>query len=141
MSNADKGNNPNRPKRTPFSQTRRLAFQERPGYKRRIFNDVDDRIQRAEAAGYKAVSEKDFRLPTDGRAGTDTQVGSVLKRSVGNGTMGVLMEIPEEFYNEDQERKVRDTEEVERALKRDAKKSGLRGTLTIGRKDHEDDSE
>lgn len=131
----------NRPKRTPFSKTRRMTFQDRPGYKRRVFNDVDDRIQRAIEAGYVPVQDPKLRLESDKRTNADTQMGSVVRRSVGNGVSGMLMEIPEDIYNADQAAKVRETEEMELDLKRDAKRKGLKGTLSIGRKDKDDESD
>ena len=123
-----------RPQRVPIGTTDRLAFPQRPGYRRRVVNDVDDgeRIGRFEAAGYTKVVGQ---VPGgDTRAGADSQMGAPVVRSVGLGVKGVLMEIPEEFYNEDQAAKLAAVDETEESIRRQAEESGLRGKLTIERR-------
>ncbi|KKN42615.1 hypothetical protein LCGC14_0711650 [marine sediment metagenome] len=80
-----------------------LQFEKRPGFHRRVFNDTEDRIAQAEESGYRIVTEK--TKGGDDRAGADSQQATPVVRSVGAGMKGVLMEEPEEFYNEDQRKK------------------------------------
>lgn len=105
----------NRPKRTPLGTRNVLTAEPREGYVRRYFNDVEDRIAKAKAAGYTPVMG--LADTSDERAGTDSQMGSVVAKSVGGGVRAVLMEIPEEFYREDQEAKQREVDATESGLR------------------------
>lgn len=105
-----------RPKRVPLGSRNVLTASNRPGFVRRWINDVDDRLERAAAAGYTSVLK-----PTetgDPKAGADSQMGTIVAKSVGGGMRAVLMEIPEEFYREDQEAKARRVDATEQGLKR-----------------------
>lgn len=112
----------NRPKRTPLGMRNVLAAEQREGYVRRWVNDVDDRLLRAEAAGYKTVL-KPADL-SDPKAGAGTQVGSAVAKSVGAGVRAVLMEIPREFYEEDQAAKQRNVDRREAGIGR---QQGVKG--------------
>lgn len=105
----------NRPKRTPLGQRNLLTIgNKRKGFNQRWINDVDDRIERAKAAGYTPVMR-----PTevgDQRAGAATQVGDIVKRPVGGGITAVLMEIPDKYHQEDQAAKEAKLKETERSL-------------------------
>lgn len=104
----------NRPTRLKFDQRNTLTTDQRPGFVRRVVNDVNGKVEKLLSFGYELV-----RTPTkvgDERAGAATQLGSVVRKPVGGGVDAVLMEIPEEFYREDQQAKVAKTKEVERAL-------------------------
>lgn len=75
-------------------QTQKLALPNRPGYKRYWFNDAPGQVQGALDNGWAHVLDKD-RKP--------------LSRVVGSGRDGgalraYAMEIPQEFWDEDQER-------------------------------------
>lgn len=75
-------------------QTQKLAIQQRPGYKRYWFNDAPGRIELAELNGWAHVLDK---------------AGNPISRVVGRGAEGTglrafAMEIPEVFWNEDQDR-------------------------------------
>lgn len=112
----------NRPKRTPLGMRNVLTAEARPGYVRRWVNDVDDRLERAKAAGYAPVL-----TPTqvgDPRAGADSQMGSLVAKQVGGGTRAVLMEIPDEYYREDQEAKQARVNRTEEGLSR---QPGIKG--------------
>jgi len=88
------------PGRIPVGSRDRLKFEEREGYHRRVVNDVDGRIEMFKQAGYELVT-----TPTAGaelQAGDASQIGSVVRKPVGGGVDGVLMEIPKEWYEEDQ---------------------------------------
>lgn len=93
--------------RKPFgTQTPKLPSRPRPGYVQRIFNDEPGRIDRAKVAGYTMV------LGTDGKPITHI----VDKRYDGGGLVGYLMEIPEQFYNEDFAAKMEALDETDRAI-------------------------
>jgi len=89
-----------RPKRIPLGTRNVLTAPARRGFVRRFVNDVEDRVQRFRDAGYSVV--KGHVQVGDPKAGDDTPMGSVVGKSVGQGTKAVLMEIPEDWYNEDQ---------------------------------------
>lgn len=110
----------NRPKRTPLGERNILTVgNKRKGFNQRWINDVDDRIERAKAAGYTPVMR-----PTevgDPRAGAATQVGDIVRKPVGGGITAVLMEIPDEYYQEDQAAKEAEIKSKERSLLSEAK--------------------
>ena len=81
-----------------------LAFAQRPGYVRRMINDVNNRISDAMEAGYTPVLDES-KTQTDGDIGRATQMANAVKRQVGNGVTAYLMEIPKEWYDEDQKKK------------------------------------
>lgn len=116
----------NRPKRTPLGERNLLTVgNKRQGFRQRWINDVDDRIARAEAAGYTAVMR-----PTqvgDPKAGAATQVGDIVRRPVGGGITAVLMEIPDEYYQEDQAAKEAKVKDTERSLLSEAKEGEFYG--------------
>jgi hypothetical protein len=98
----------NRKARTPFGMYRtKLNAEQRPGFKRRWFNDDQGRIQRAEEAGYVVVMDDVTKKPR-------TQVAGNHKN--GEVMFAVLMEIPEEFWNEDFEAKQESLNEVDRSI-------------------------
>jgi hypothetical protein len=109
--------------RTPFSANRkRLEVAQRPGYVRRWFNDQDDRIARAEAAGYAfvlkgetAVGDKEVaRGNTDINSRTSTVVGRTAQSQP---IRAYLMEIPEAWYQEDQLKKEATNQMVDDAIR------------------------
>lgn len=112
----------NRPKRVPLGMRNVLAAEKRQGFVRRWFNDTDDRLERAEAAGWMAVQKP--ADAADPRAGAGSQVGSIVSKSVGGGVRGVLMEIPEEFYQEDKAAKEARITRTEQGLSR---QPGIKG--------------
>lgn len=113
-----------RPKRVPLGTRNVLKYPARPGYVRRVVNDVEDRVQRFKEAGYEIVQKKD--LPSgDPRAGDGSQMGMPVAKSVGNGIKGVLMEIPQEYYLEDQQTKHEKITAEESAMKQT--KGGVEG--------------
>lgn len=109
-----------RPKRIPLAQRNVLTVNnKRPGFNQRWVNDVDGRIQMFEEAGYTAVQK-----PTevgDPQAGAATQVDRVVRKPVGGGITAVLMEIPEDYYREDQQAKEAKIKDAERSLLSEAK--------------------
>lgn len=69
----------------------KMDYPKRPGFNRRWFNDMPGRIQRAVNAGYAHVTSADGR-------NVSMVVG---KHERGLGMTAYLMEIPEEFFNDD----------------------------------------
>lgn len=113
-----------RPKRTPIGRRNVLTVDKRdPNYYYRFVNDVDGRLQMFEEAGYEAVKE-----PTqvgDPRAGDASQLGSTVRKPVGDGKSAVLMRIPKEYYEEDQAAKEERLRAKEQALLEEAQGEGF----------------
>lgn len=89
-----------RPKRIPLNTRNVLSAPAKKGFVRRFVNDVEDRVQRFQDAGYEVV-QGNIQVG-DPKAGEDKPVGSPVSKSVGLGTKAVLMEIPQDWYDEDQ---------------------------------------
>lgn len=93
-----------------FDQKLALLHLIRPGYRGFAFLDRPGRIDAARAAGYTLVKGNDGRNVTvPGSVNTD-----------GTMTRHFLMEIPEEWYQEDMAREQREIDEKEKAIKRGA---------------------
>lgn len=108
----------NRPQRVPLAQRNVISLngiKVPKGMKVRLFNDVEDRIPAAMAAGYSFVMS-DGKLG-DERCADPSKMGSFITKKVGGGRMGYLMAIPEEFYNEDQKAKQDAVDASEKAMK------------------------
>jgi hypothetical protein len=85
-----------RENRRPFgATTQKLAYPPRPGYYRHWFNDEPGRILGAEEAGYAHV--KHDRGPKNGQ-NVEAVVG---RRESGHPQMAYLMEIPQEWRDDD----------------------------------------
>jgi len=106
-----------RPKRKPLGRQDVLKYPGRPGYVRRVVNDREDRIRRFEEAGYNIVQDADL-VPGEKRAGDASQVGAPVSKQVGGGMRAYLMEIPEEWYNEDQAVKQGQVDAYEQEMQR-----------------------
>jgi hypothetical protein len=97
--------------RKPFSHVeRRLNYDQRPGFVRRWFNDVTNRIERAQAAGYEHVKDNHTGTPMKATTGVHPHGGPLTS---------YLMEIPEEFYDADFAAKQESLNELDRAIYRD----------------------
>lgn len=105
---------PARKSRKPINSKNLLRAEQRPGFVRRYVNDVDTRIQMFLEAGYEPVKGQDNI--NDYRAQDGSQLGSVVRKPVGGGVTAVLMEIPEEFYKEDQISKQAEVDAHEQAI-------------------------
>lgn len=112
MSDKDATRAKDRPKRIPIGTRQVLAARERPGFHRRWVNDVGDRIQQFIDAGYTTVSGE-VNNTSDDSAQTPSKLGNTVRRMVGENVYAVLMEIPQEFYDEDQTLKQERVDEVE----------------------------
>ena len=119
----------NRPKRTPLGARNRLTFgKQDPNFVYRVINDQDDRLQRAQEAGYSFVVS-DEQLG-DKRAAEAGGVDSRVSKPVGNGVRGFLMRIPREYYEEDQTTKAERINDVEASMKPNAAKGEYGAGLT-----------
>jgi len=119
-----------RPPRVKLGTRNVLRYPERPGYHRHVFNDVDDNILIKQQAGYEIVQKKD--LPSgDPRAGDATQMGMPVSKSVGGGVKGILMEIPIEWYEEDQKERQDKILEDENVMKQPRNDAGAYGGMDI----------
>ena len=100
---------PQRSARKPFgSHVLKLAYPERPGYHRHWFNETPGRIARATEAGYTHVKGADGK--------NIARIVGVAE--VGGGQNAYLMEIPLEWYKEDQALKDAKRDEIDAKLKR-----------------------
>ena len=95
-------------KRRPMSiPMRKLEFPERPGFHRHIINDVGGRLQQALDGGYTFVDKNDVQLNEVGVTPGNADLGSRVSTPVGTdehgkAIFGYLMEIPQEWFDEDQ---------------------------------------
>lgn len=113
---------PARPVRTPIGQRNRMTIDpklaenlRRRGLVPRWFNDVEGRIEAAQAAGYQFV-HSDSSVG-DRRVAEPTKVGGPMAKSVGGGTTAYLMATKQEFYDEDQRAKAVAVDASEEAMK------------------------
>ncbi len=121
----DQPTRPTRPVRIPLGTRNVLTAPKRKGYVRRFVNEGEGRVKQFEAAGYTVVRE-DIEVG-DPKAGKGRKVGSAVNPAVGAGKKAVLMEIKEEWYQEDQKSKQDAILEGERDMKRQLN-SGANGT-------------
>lgn len=121
-------NRPNRSenKRTPLGARNRLSFRNLdPDYSYRVINDQDDRLARAQEAGYEHVSSESQL--GDLRVAEGTIPGANVAKPVGNGVTGYLMRIKKEWFDEDQAAKEEGRKELERAMEPDKSKGQYGG--------------
>lgn len=110
----DEADRPKRPGRLNFGGPRlKLQFDSRPGYHRCWMNDDGQTIQEAEASGYTFV--EDARQES-----TDT--GCKVRRLVGKNESGgalyaYLMEIRQEYFEEDQAKIAEHADKVDAAIR------------------------
>lgn len=101
--------------RRPFGRAElKMARPKRPGFVRRWFNDSPGRIARAQEAGYVHVLENGSPV--------SMIVGKHVER--GGGMQGFLMEIPQEFYDEDFARKQEALDELDKTIYEGGYKKG-----------------
>lgn len=119
-------------KRIPLGTRDVLTAPKKPGFVRRFVNDKGDRIQNFKDAGWSPV-EEDIQVG-DPKAGKSTAMGGTVNTHVGSGQRAVLMEIPEEYYNEDRAASQAKITQVENEIRRTQKgpgKDGLEGNVKI----------
>jgi hypothetical protein len=92
-SDGPEGRRISRENRKPFgSQTQKLAFKKREGYHHHWFNETPGRINAAKEAGYSHVVDETTGKPIQMVVGVTAQGGPL---------SGFLMEVPEEWFNDD----------------------------------------
>lgn len=119
-----------RRERVPFSTNRRrLALSnEIEGFVTRWFNDQDDRLRRAEDAGYQYVHRKEIGQVGDKDVSNgNTDVNSRVSRVVGRTPQGqpiraYLLKIRKDWFDKDQDAKEQVNKRVDDAIR--AGKSG-----------------
>lgn len=123
-----------RPVRIPVSGERNIltVHGKDPNYEYRFVNDVDAgmRIQKFKDGGWEVV-EKESVSVGDKVVDGGSQVGAVTTRYVGQGVTAVLMRIPKEWYNEDQETKQAKLDEIDDAMRAEASAPGSYGSLSF----------
>ena len=106
----------NNRKRVPLGTRNVLTAPKKSGFVRRYVNDEPDRIQMFKDAGYVVVDEN---LPVgDHKIGQASSLGRITNPSVGGGKKAILMEIKQEYYDEDQAAKVAKIKKIEDEMKR-----------------------
>jgi len=106
-------------KRVPLGTRNILTAPKKSGFVRRFVNDKGDRVESFKAAGWNLVDEAvQVGDPKIGRA---SSTGSLVNPHVGGGQRAVLMEIPEEIYNEDRAASQAAITRVENEIKRNSK--------------------
>lgn len=100
---------PGRDTRRPFgSHNQKLAYESRSGFHRHWFNEDPGRIDQALAAGYTHVEDKEGK-----------KVARVVGTNPAGGPlMGYLMEIPEEWYQEDMVAGQKKVDELDASIRR-----------------------
>jgi len=119
-------------KRIPLGTRNILTAPKKPGFVRRFVNDKGDRVENFKAAGWNLVDEA--VQVGDSKIGRASSTGSLVNPHVGGGQRAVLMEIPENLYNEDRAASQAAITRVENEIKRNSKtpgKDGLGGEISI----------
>ena len=119
-------------KRVPLGTRNILTAPKKSGFVRRFVNDKGDRVENFKAAGWDAVDE-DMQVG-DPKIGKASTMGSLVNPHVGGGQRAVLMEIPEDLYNEDRAVSQAKITRVENEIRRNSKtpgSDGLDGKVSI----------
>lgn len=108
--------------RVPLGVARsKLTVAGRPGYVRRWINDYDGRLQNAQDGGYDFVQNEAVKQIGDADIDNENRdLGARVSRVVDKttGQRAYLMEIKEEFYQEDQKSKIAKVEETDRRIRK-----------------------
>ena len=109
----------NRPQRTSLQRRRLLEAKERPGYRRRWVNEEVGAIEDYIEAGWSPVAGN--ADASDTRVQNESKLGSTVRRVVNRSKdaschYAVLMEIPEELYQEQQTHKQLENDEIEASI-------------------------
>lgn len=122
-----------RPKRVPlFDQRDMMTVPTKPGYVRRWVNDVGIRVERFKLAGWTIVDDAEVQVGELGVTDNNVALGSGARKHVGrtrttDNTYAVLMEIPEEWYREDQAAKMAKVDETEAEIRRKTREENFYG--------------
>lgn len=104
--------------RVPLGSSRqKLTASQREGYQRRWVNDVPGRVEMAQEAGYEFVTADAKANSSDPGANKSAIVGV---NADGTPLRAYLMEIPADWYQEDQKAKQSECDRVDEAIRRAA---------------------
>ncbi len=103
-----------------------------PGFEYRIVNDDGDRVSQFEDMGYEVVKDSSIKVG-DRRIANPTKEGSPIQISVGGGQKAYLMRIRKDWYDEAQEDKAKQVDEMEKGMLKDTKNSADYGSITLGK--------
>lgn len=135
MARANANEPTNRPKRIPVSAASRdiLTVEHTDdSFVYRWVNDSSGRIQKFINGGYVHVTKEDAGMIGSGHmAGDANTQGEYITKYMGQETVAYLMRIPKHLYDEDQQAKHRQIDEVEsRIYGTPSASSGLYGSVT-----------
>ena len=119
-------------KRIPLGTRNILTAPKKNGFVRRFVNDKGDRIQMFKDAGWEVVTGAGEA--GDDKLGRATSMGSGTNPHVGGGQRAILMEIPEEIYEQDIAASQAEITKVENQIKRNSSvedHNGLSGKIEI----------
>ena len=132
----EKIDNKRQARRSPISGPRNVltvAGVDNEMYEHRIVNDDGDRVKMFQARGWEIVQDTDNTITVgDRRLGVPSNEGSPVVVSLGGGNRGVLMRIPREWFEEDQQAKQDELDKLDDAL-RDQTSDGFYGKVKIER--------
>ena len=127
-----------RQQRKTLNQEKALEANQRPGFHRRMVTDSPGRIDSFIRRGWTPVKGKS-QMTYTGQIQNASQMGSVVTQPVNPsfgaklGAMGILMEIPEEIFQEDQAKKAEDqlnTEaQIDPRISEKMRQNGVNGAL------------
>jgi hypothetical protein len=121
-----------RVKRTPVGVRNVLTIGNKdPNFVYRTVTDEGDRVETFKDAGYEMVPAKDVRIG-DKRVNAASAEGSMAQTAIGGGKKGIVMRIPKEWYDEDQQAKLQQNADLEAATKAKAL-DGTYGKLQVSR--------
>jgi len=128
LNNAGKKNAPVRRKRKPLGvPASKMAVAPRKGYHRHWINDVGGRIANAIEGGYEHVMRKDVSVSGEAQQGQGTKVSQIVgTKEEGGPLYAYLMEIKQEWYDEDQREKQKPVDETEKAIREGSLENGLK---------------
>ncbi len=115
---------------TAINKRNVLTAETREGFHRRFVNDIDDEIKYAMDCGYTPVLDADADN-TAPKVGRPSKLGNLVRKSVRGGMHAVLMEIPMEWYLENQAEKAEKRREQEKMME---PAQGQYGSIEISRK-------
>ena len=123
-----------KPRRASINGTRNVltVSGKEPGFEYRIVNDDGDRVSQFEEMGYEVVKDSGIKVG-DRRIANPTKEGSPVQVSVGGGQKAYLMRIRKDWYEEAQEDKAKQVDEMEKGMLKDTKNSADYGNITIGK--------
>ena len=124
----------NRPKRTPIHQRKRFQFKTEEGYRYYVVPELPGEVEAAKEAGYEFVLDKSANEGVDNDSSDQGAVQRVVLNKDPNAAYhtGVLMRMPQEWFDEDRAdaQAIRD-EELKQLDPRNAQSGYVDGHLNI----------